>query len=490
MLGTENLYTAEQTRALDQCAIREHGIPGIRLMARAAEAAYRQLVRRWPQPECLQVLCGTGNNGGDGFLLAELAHKRGIPVCVLQLGDASHIAGDALRAREAALAGGVAFQPFTESSLRPAGVLVDAMLGTGLGGEVRAGYAQAIAAINACAAPVLAIDIPSGLCADTGEVLGCAVRADATVTFIALKRGLFSLHGPDCTGEVEFNDLEVPPAVYASVECNLSRLELAPLLDLLPQRPASAHKGLYGNVLVIGGDFGMAGAVAMAAEAALRCGAGLVRVATRAEHVAAIVARTPEVMPRAVASAEELAPLVAASDVLVVGPGLGQSAWSSALFAAAVASDKPIILDADALNLLAASGTSARGDWLLTPHPGEAARLLATGTAEVQADRFAAARALQRRFGGVAVLKGNGSLIAGADELLLSDYGNPGMASGGMGDVLSGVLGALLGQGLASLEAACLGVCLHGAAADLAAEDGERGLAASDLAPHLRALLG
>tara|TARA_R110000823_G_scaffold198080_3_gene329140 strand:+ start:23958 stop:25430 length:1473 start_codon:yes stop_codon:yes gene_type:complete len=490
MLGTEKLYSAEQTRALDQCAIREHGIPGIRLMARAAEAAFRQLIGRWPEPERLQVLCGTGNNAGDGFLLAERAHKRGIAVRVLQLGDPSRIGGDALRAREAALASGVAILPFSEHVLDPSGVLVDAMLGTGLSGDVRDEYATAIAAINACDAPVLAIDIPSGLCADTGRVLGCAVRADVTVTFIGLKRGLFLLQGADHAGEVEFNDLEVPPEVYASVDCSLSRLELAPLLELLPPRPATAHKGLYGKVLVIGGDFGMAGAVVMAAEAALRCGAGLVRVATRAEHVAAIIARTPEVMPRAIASAEELAPLLADADVLVVGPGLGQSAWSSELFAAAVASDKPAILDADALNLLAAGGGDGRANWILTPHPGEAARLLATGTAAVQADRFAAAQALQQRFGGVAILKGNGSLIAGAHELLLSDYGNPGMASGGMGDVLSGVLGALLGQGLDSLEAASLGVCLHGAAADLAAEDGERGLAASDLAPHLRALLG
>lgn len=490
MLGSETLYTAQQTRALDHCAIAEHGIPGIRLMARAADALFRHLSARWPAPECVQVLCGTGNNGGDGFLLAELAHKRGIPVSVLQVGDPVKISGDALRAREAALASGVSILPFADQPLRDAGVLVDAMLGTGLGGDVRGDYATAIAAMNACHAPVLAVDIPSGLCADTGRVLGCAVRAEVTVTFIGLKRGLFTLHAADHVGELEFSDLALPAEVYSAVSSSLSRLELASLLERLPQRPAAAHKGLFGTVLIVGGDFGMAGAAAMAAEAALRCGAGLVRVATRAEHVSAIVARTPEVMPLGVATPAELAPLLDAADVLVAGPGLGQSAWSAALLRAVIDSGKPAILDADALNMLAAGVVRGHAACLLTPHPGEAARLLETSTAEVQADRFASVAALQEKFGCVVVLKGNGSLIASADEVLLSDYGNPGMASGGMGDVLSGVLGALLAQGLAPLEAACLGVCLHGAAADIAAEDGERGLAASDLAPHLRALLG
>ena len=216
-------------------------------------------------------------------------------------------------------------------------------------------------------------------------------------------------------------------------------------------------------------------------------------MATRPEHVGALVARTPEVMPRGVKSGQELAPLLAAADVLVVGPGLGQSPWSEQLLQAAAGSGKPMVLDADALNLLAAGGILAehtRDNWVLTPHPGEAARLLDCSTAEVQADRFAAAGALQQRYGGVAVLKGNGTVIAGEAEMLLSDYGNPGMASGGMGDVLSGVIGSLLGQHLVPLEAAALGVCLHGAAADLAAEQGQRGLAATDLIASMRTLLG
>lgn len=493
MPGSERLYTAAQTRALDHCAIHDYGIPGITLMSRAASAAFDCLLDNWPEVDFIQVLCGTGNNGGDGFLLADLAHKRGITVTVLQLGDPARISGDALLARQQALGNGVKIAAFDETPLLSLGVIVDAMLGTGLGGNVRDEYREAIATVNASGAPVLAVDIPSGLCADTGRVLGLAVRADLTVTFIALKRGLFTMAAADYTGAVEFNDLGVPPEVYRQVDCDSYRLELEHLLERLPERPATAHKGLYGTVLVVGGDYGMAGAAALAAEAALRCGAGLVRVATRPEHVAALVARTPEAMPLGVLSGQELAPLIESADVLVVGPGLGRSTWSEQLLQVASASGKPMVLDADGLNLLAEGRVVAgerRENRVLTPHPGEAARLLATSTADIQADRFDAVRRLVQRFGGVVVLKGNGSLIADDNQLLLADYGNPGMASGGMGDVLSGVIGALLAQHLPALEAAALGVCLHGAAADIAAQDGQRGLLASDLVPHMRALLG
>jgi NAD(P)H-hydrate epimerase len=245
-------------------------------------------------------------------------------------------------------------------------------------------------------------------------------------------------------------------------------------------------------VLVVGGDYGMAGAAAMAAEAALRCGAGLVSVATRPEHVAALVARAPEAMPRGVSSDEEFTPLLEAADVLVAGPGLGDSAWSRQLLHRSLASGKPVLLDADALTMRAKGVVedSGAGPRIMTPHPGEAARLLGTTAAVVQADRFAAIEELQARYSATVVLKGNGSLIADREQTLLCDYGNPGMASGGMGDVLSGVIGSLWAQGLTTIEAAALGTCLHGAAADIAAEEGQRGLLATDLLPRLRALLG
>ncbi|MEM6581103.1 MAG: NAD(P)H-hydrate dehydratase [Pseudomonadota bacterium] len=491
-LGTELLYTAAQTRELDRTAIQDHGIPGIVLMSRAATSAFEALLGAWPDPERIQVLCGTGNNGGDGYLIADLAQKRGIDVTVLQIGDPNKVSGDALQARDQALANGVAIAPFSSTPLMGVGVIVDAMLGTGVGGEVRDAYKSAISAINSAGAPVLAVDIPSGLCSDTGRVLGAAVRADLTITFIGLKRGLFTYCAADYTGAIEFVDLGVPPEVYAQVDCDSVRLELEYLLEQLPPRPATAHKGSYGTVLIVGGDKGMAGAVALAAEAALRCGAGLVKVATQAEHISAIVARTPEAMPVPVRSGQDLAALIESADVLVVGPGLGQSPWSEQLLQAATASNKPMVLDADGLNMLAngvAAAERHRSNWVLTPHPGEAARLLGCSNPEVQIDRFDAVRRLQHSYGGVVLLKGSGTLITDGEKLLLSDYGNPGMASGGMGDVLSGVIGSLLAQHHEPLYATALAACLHGAAGDAAAEQGQRGLLASDLMPVMRQLL-
>jgi len=268
-------------------------------------------------------------------------------------------------------------------------------------------------------------------------------------------------------------------------------LNLDALQKLLPKRARAAHKGSFGHVLIVGGDFGTAGAALMAAQAASRVGAGLVSCATRAEHVPAFVARTPEVMALGVRSGQELLPLLERASVVVIGPGLGQSAWGEQLLAEVLRCDKPLVVDADALNLMARAGNAVRRDnWILTPHPGEAARLLGISNAEIQADRFAAAKVLQLRFGGAAILKGVGSLVASETGVAVVPYGNPGMASGGTGDVLSGVLGGLLAQGLSVSQAAQLGACLHGRAGDLAAvEGGERGLLATDLLPKLRQLV-
>ena len=493
LTGLEPLYTAAETRDLDSCAITRHGIPGATLMSRAAHAAFDALLSVWPEPEYIQVLCGTGNNGGDGYLLADIAHKRGIGVVVYQLGDPTRIIADAALARQQALASGVAVVGWKPGVLEARGVVVDAMLGSGLGGDVREPFLGAIDELNQLDLPVLAVDIPSGLCADSGRVLGRAVRADLTVSFIGLKRGLFCLQGPDHAGERLFAGLGVPDAVYTEIPAGCRLLDLDTLLEQVPTRAASAHKGDYGSVLVIGGDLGMGGAGAMAAEAALRCCAGLVRLAPRPQHVAAAIARCPEVMARGIDDGLELLPMIDASTVLVIGPGLGQSDWSAQVLRMGAESGKPLVLDADGLNLLAHGReltTTARDNWILTPHPGEAARLLGCSTEEVQQDRFAAVQALQQRYGGIVLLKGNGSLVADGEGIFLCDYGNPGMASGGMGDVLSGTIGALLAQGLCGRDATVLGVCLHAAAADLAAEDGQRGLAATDLLPVMRELLG
>ena len=451
------------------------------------------MLARWPDPACLHIFCGAGNNGGDGFIVAELAANRGIPVIVYQLGAVGKIAGDALEARVRALAAGVQVTGMDEEPVLEEGVIVDALLGTGLRGEVRPAYAAAIERINASALPVLALDIPSGLCSDSGRELGAVVQADCTITFIACKQGLLTGAAPHYCGDLSVSDLNIPDQCFDAVAAGAYRLQLRECLQDLPSLPRHAHKGLLGNVLLVGGDHGMGGACLMAAEAAARCGAGLVTVATRAEHLAGIIARRPEVMALAVASAHDLSNLLARAKVVVCGPGLGQSPWSEQLLQAVVAGNQPLVLDADALNLLAGSRLvteNHRDNWVLTPHPGEAARLLASSTADVQADRYAAVRELQKRFGGAVVLKGAGSLICAGEKIFVSSYGNPGMASGGMGDVLSGVIAALLAQGLTPLQAACLGVCLHGRAADLAAGTAQRGLLATDLMPHLRQLLG
>jgi NAD(P)H-hydrate epimerase len=487
------LYTAAQTRELDRIAIEDFGIPGIQLMSRAGRAAFELLRRNWPEETPLSIFCGTGNNGGDGFVVARLARDCGIPVVIYQLGDGEKIRGDAARARAAALEVGVEVVVFAAGITPAAGVIVDALLGTGLTGEVRGDYVTAIEAINAAGGSVLAVDIPSGLCSDTGRCLGSAVRADMTITFIGVKRGLLTGDAPGYCGELHFADLAVPPGVYERVAPASRRLELDLELESLPEIAATAHKGSFGHALVVGGDLGMGGAALMASEAAARCGAGLVSAATRTANVPAFNARRPEVMAHGVESRAELEPLLARASAVAVGTGLGQSAWAEQLLQRVSESDLPLVLDADALNLLAsqrAVADAARGNWILTPHPGEAARLLDTETTAVNADRFAAASAIQARFGGTVVLKGAGTLVADGHSIDVCPYGNPGMASGGMGDVLSGVLVALLAQGLSSAKAARLGVCLHSVAADLVAqEEGMRGLLATDLTPVLQQLI-
>jgi NAD(P)H-hydrate epimerase len=436
------------------------------------------------------VLCGPGNNAGDGYVLARLLRESGLQAQVLFLSDPDSLRGDALRAAQDYLAAGGEAQAFAGSLPAPADLLVDALLGTGLDRPVEAGYRSAIERLNEHKAPVLAADIPSGLHADSGRVLGVAVKAHATVTFIGRKRGLYTGAGVRCAGDVEFDGLEVPADIHASQSAEVQLVQQPPLGPLARARQADAHKGDFGHVLVVGGNLGMAGAVRLAAEAAARCGAGLVSVATRAENVPGLNAGCYELMVHGVGQAAELDALLSRASVVVIGPGLGQSRWSRQLFERVVASKLPLVVDADALNLLARDPLS-RDNWILTPHPGEAGRLLEQATAAIQQDRFAAIRQLVDRYHGVLVLKGAGSLVAaGSGPIRLCDQGNPGMASGGMGDVLSGVLAALLAQGLGLFEAASAGVWLHAKAADLAAgEHGERGLLAGDLLPFLRKLI-
>ena len=483
------LYRADLVRALDRYAIEECGISGLTLMERAGSSAFEVLREHWPEARRIQVLCGMGNNGGDGYILARRATEAGLSVTILQVGDMAKLSGDALTAANRAKEAGLVPSPFNESGLVAADVVVDALLGTGLDRAVGGPFQEAIHAVNTQTAPVLAMDIPSGLHADTGHVMGTAVKAEATVSFIGLKQGLFTGAGPDHAGAVYFDDLEVPSEVYLAVKPSALRLDLAGFSRLLVPRPRTAHKGCFGHVLIVGGDHGYTGAARMAAEAAARVGAGLVSLATRSTHAGAITLSRPEIMCHAVEEPGTLRRLLDRASVVAVGPGLGQSLWASRLLSLLLELEKPMVWDADALNLLA-SDPQAKAIWVLTPHPGEAARLLDSTPGEIQANRFQAACDIQSRYGGVCVLKGAGTIIAGPNgRLALCDQGNPGMASGGMGDVLTGVIAGLLAQRLGLSDAAELGVCLHARAADLAATEGERGLLATDLMPWVRRLV-
>ncbi|MCP5159087.1 MAG: NAD(P)H-hydrate dehydratase [Gammaproteobacteria bacterium] len=482
------LYRAAQVRELDRIAIEERGIPGYTLMSRAGEAAFDLLRQRWPNARRLVVVCGGGNNGGDGYVVARLARQAGWPVQVLALTDPARLGGDAQTAWRDARAAETSILPFSAAALDDADLLVDAILGTGLEREISGAWREAIQTMNAYPADIFALDIPSGLHADTGAILGVAIHAAATITFIGLKLGLFTGQGPACCGAMHFADLAVPPDIYPALHPACWRYAGEDFPGLLPPRPRSAHKGHFGHVLVVGGDSGMAGAARMAGEAAARCGAGLVSVATRAAHAGLQAAVRPELMFQGVETPEELEPLLDRATVIAIGPGLGRSDWGRTLLHTVLTSDKPLVVDADGLNLLAVDPVF-RENWLLTPHPGEAARLLKMTPAQVEADRLTAVEDLALRFGGVSVLKGAGSLIASKKEgrVALCTTGNPGMASGGMGDVLTGVIAALLAQGLPAFAAAKAGVYLHGLAGDQAArKNGERGLLATDLLPLLQ----
>jgi ADP-dependent NAD(P)H-hydrate dehydratase / NAD(P)H-hydrate epimerase len=480
------IYTAEQVRALDRCAIERYGVPGYELMTRAGHAALDVLRRTWPEARSLSVFCGPGNNGGDGYVVARIARAQGFRVHVVAAAEPVRLEGDARRAHDDFLAAGGHCEDWHPHSVRFADVIVDAVFGTGLAREVEGRAAEILRAVNGSGRPVLAVDIPSGLHADDGRAMGVVVHADATATFIGRKLGFYLGEGPDCTGRVHFDDLGVPAAIYAEVGSARSLLDGSVVASALPRRRSTAHKGRHGHVLVVGGAAGMGGAARLAAESALRVGAGLVTVAVHPSSLGAVAER-PELMTVGMASFTDLEPALKRADVVALGPGLGQSPWAMGIYAAALASGKPLIMDADALNLLALNPL-ARDGWVLTPHPGEAARLLGMSSGDIQRDRLAAITAIQARYGGVVVLKGAGSLVdAGPGHGWICDRGNPGMATAGMGDVLTGVIAGIAAQCENLALAARAGVLVHAEAGDRAAVDGERGLIASDVISELRA---
>jgi NAD(P)H-hydrate epimerase len=473
---------------MDRIAIEQRGIPGMTLMQRAGQFAFDEIRRRYPLAQRWLVVCGGGNNGGDGFVIATLALAAGITTQVAAIHEPSALKGDAASAyRLFQRAGGVAL-PFHAVSCNETDLIVDALFGTGLTREVGGEHGRVIHAMNEAAAPRIAIDVPSGLDAASGRVLGIAVRAGVTVTFVARKLGLYVGDGPDHAGEVRFSDLALPPDIAAQFAPAGRLFGDADWRELLPRRSRTAHKGAFGHVLVVGGNVGMGGAVRLAAEAALRSGAGLVTVATRPENVAAVTGYRPELMCWPVTMPSDLELPIARATIIAAGPGLGQDDWARGILSRILATTLPLVVDADALNLLAAESPQNR-DWILTPHPGEAARLLGLTSAQVQADRPAAVVALSGRYAATVLLKGRATLVAGADGApWIIDRGNPGMATGGMGDVLTGIVAGLRAQFPHGDAAAitALAAWVHASAGDAAGASGERGLTAGDVLDHLR----
>lgn len=471
------IYQIQQIREFESLAINELGISEENLMQRAGKAAFDFFVRRFPKAEKVTFFCGSGKNGGDGYILADLLHERGLKVTIWQVGERNkprenHVNAELYTA---------------ESDIGHPDVIVDAICGIGVRDNLRTEVMQLIDNIHATQSPIFAIDIPTGVDADTGKVLGKAIKATATITFIGLKIGLLTGEGTSYTGELALNDLQLSE-LSSRVKPVAEKVNMNTYAAYLKPRARNWHKGLSGHVLIIGGDAGYSGAVRMAAQAALRVGAGLVSIATRKEHAPMLNLSLPEVMCHAVETVDALDALMANADVIVIGPGLGQLDWGKMVWKEALKSSLPLVMDADGLNLLA-HGHAYSDKWILTPHPGEAGRLLGERTEAIQNDRLQAGAAIARRYGGVCVLKGAGSLIFSPHELpALCDKGNPGMATAGMGDVLSGVIAGLLAQGIPPGDAAKLGVILHATAGDLAAREGERGMMATDLMPYLRRL--
>jgi NAD(P)H-hydrate epimerase len=484
------LFSVTQVRAIERGIMQTQNITDDELMQRVAEQMWQQIILRWPTAHHLLVCCGPGNNAGDGYVIATLAKQRHKEVRVLTAIPLTQLTGAARLAAEAAQQAGVVISLYS-GELPTAELYIDALFGIGLQREIAEPYRQWIAQLNQQSAPVVAVDMPSGIAADTGAVLGVAVHASLTLTALVLKIGLFTGEAVDYVGEVHcvaddvVTDLPLPLA---------TRVTHADFLQW-PLRSRNSHKGLQGHVLIVGGDHGMGGAVILAAEAALRAGAGLVTVATRAAHINALLTRLPEVMSTAIESPEDVLPLFARASVVVIGPGLGQNEWGLQLLHLSLQCKLPLVMDADALNLLALNSVAIMETqalhsvrhWVLTPHPKEAARLLNGDVQSIQCDRASAVQQLSAQWQATVLLKGAGTLIASPDKTVrLIDRGNGGMAVAGMGDALTGIIAALIAQGLALPQATALAAWLHAITGDhVAARQGIRGMRTTDLIAQL-----
>ena len=458
-------------------------------MGRAAQAAFDSIVHHYPHANYLAVFCGPGGNGADGLYFAAIAALAGKSIRCHLMADLESLSEKQQKAYKMACDAGVQFVAVDQVIDEDTDMIVDALLGIGCQDDLAEPIQAAVDIINASKKPICSLDIPTGLNANTGAAVANGITADLTISFIAPKIGCYMYRGPRVCGKVITHHLGIEPSIIEAQKPVATLLSERFIRQCLPKRKKDSHKGDYGNVLVIGGDYGMGGAVRMAAEAAMRTGAGSVTVATRPEHLNVVSGARPEIMCYEVRTGEDLQPLIDKAKVIVLGPGLGRSEWAKELFDCVIKSDKPKIMDADALYFLSEHPIK-RDDWILTPHPGEAAQLLKHSCPDIQDHRLESVREIQNIYGGVALLKGRGTLVNDGKGIRLCHAGNPGMATAGMGDMLSGVLGGLAAQGLTLPQSAGVGVLVHARSADMAVqESGERGLLATDLLPYLRVLV-
>lgn len=479
------VYTADECRELDRLAIEEHDIPGFTLMQRAGAFVFTTIRDRWPGIRSLLVVAGSGNNAGDGYIVAALAHQAGINTEVLQVGATNRLRGDALHAWQQLQQYEVAIVDEPTS----ADIVVDSLLGTGAHGTLTSEYEAAIAYVNDTQAPIIAVDVPSGVDASSGGLLTeQPVNAELTCMFIGAKLGLFTGPGLRYRGDPVFTDLGVLPDVYQNVS-GVRLLDSTSKRPVLPPRDALAHKYQFGHIVVVGGDHGMGGAVILAAEAALRSGAGLVTVLTRNENVPAVLARRPEAMVVGVDESTDFSAYLERADVLAIGPGLGQASWGTTLLKKVLA-HKPecSVLDADALRILKSQRWKVPTGCILTPHPGEAAFMSGASTSEVQADRPKTVKALSREYECTVILKGPGTLIASQGQLCsVSPFVNGSLATAGSGDVLTGIAAAAYAVCRNPIQAAEAAVSLHGASGARAVREiPGQSLVASDLIDWIR----
>jgi NAD(P)H-hydrate epimerase len=496
------IVSSEQVKAMEPEAARLAGCSMFELMQRAGETAFQILRQQWPKAQNILVVAGNGNNAGDGYVLAKLAKKQGMKVVVVCQEPKRELAGDAKQAQSQWHKDNGETLAFAKQNYVQFDVIVDALLGTGVTGEVNPTFQTVIQQINQTDVPVLSIDLPSGMHANTGQALPIAIKANVTVTFVATKPGLVSGIGKEFCGKLIFADLAVGTEFFGIAHSKAQLIDWQ-MLQPLKARPVHGNKGSFGKLLCIGGNQGMAGAIRLSAESALRCGVGLVKVYCHESSSLAISTGRPEIM----LVHKDLEAALHWCTHIVIGPGLGQNDWAHQQFSRLLAHlklyPKPLVIDADALNMLAAMPVDA--DLLntlallpalvLTPHPGEASRLLNCNIKEIESDRYLASKNIAQKYKSNCVLKGAGTIIQtnGPDQepqCWVCKGGNPGMATAGMGDLLTGVIGAFLAQGSCSQQAAVYGVCAHAEAGDrIAIQYGQRGMIASDLLQPLRAIV-